>query len=166
MAARRLWRPGETGIDWIEQAFDASKSWQLLQALKPSYDYRQAYEAEVFFVPTRAELEARGSLWLRAHEEEGNNQFVSLYLGTMVVRRAHIGRGHQDPEGGQFIAGPHVHFPTTAFPNIGGKGARSRAYEWRDASPTLRLREVIRLFCLHMNIVGEPSEQQRLTEDS
>ncbi len=156
------WRVGERSIDWIEQAVDRPKSWTLLTELPPSSNHVTAFEAEVRFV-TPSPLEERGTMWLRSHEEQNGQLIVNLWQGNTVLRRAHIGANHKEPEDGPLISGPHVHFPTSAFPNISSRGSRSRAYRW-DVEASLSLRLIVQLFVLHVNISSIPSEQQRLSE--
>ena len=156
------WRQGERPIAWVEAAVSTTKRWGLMQELPPSRSHVTAFEADVSFVYP-SHLNTRGALWLRAHEELDGQVLINLWLGNIVLRRAHIGANHQDPDNGPLVSGPHIHFPTSAFPNIAGRGSRSRAYCW-DVDMTLSIRETIDLFALHTNIVFSHTEQQRLTE--
>lgn len=155
------WRIGEDYIEWVERAVETPKIWDLLVELSPSAQYQDAYEAEVEFATPNADLTERGALLLRAHREEGGAIFVSLFAGNTVLRRAHIGGSHQEPSGGPLIEGPHIHFPTNVFPNIGRRHHRSRVYPW-SVLPSTPLREAIALFAREVNIIGEPQEQKRL----
>lgn len=81
-----------------------------------------------------------------------------------MIRRGHIDGGHQEPDAGPFIEGPHIHYPTSVFSDIGNRG-RSRVYAWsinRDVS----LKEVVMRFVRDLNISGQPEEQPLLLEDS
>ena len=157
----RNWRPGEQYIQWVESAVDASKIWDLLVQLPPSSDHLDGYESEVEFAMLNAEIGRRGRLMLRGHKEIGGAIFVTLFLGNTVLRRAHIGGNHQEPDGGTLIEGPHIHYPTNIFSNIGSRRARSRAYQW-SVPNDVSLRHAITLFALEVNIVGQPQEQKRL----
>ena len=158
------WRPDETLIDWVEEALRWPKVWELLEELPPSIQHNSAYEAELHFVPQRPDLSRRGPLWIRGRQEHGGTIFINIWLGGSVLRRAHIGNIHQDPGAGPIIRGPHIHFPTTAFSNIGTRGTRSRAYEW-NVSSSLSLRDAVQSFSQHVYIIGEPDEQRRLMEE-
>jgi hypothetical protein len=155
------WRQGEGYVEWVEQAVAALKVWELLVELPPSSQHQDAYEAEVEFATPNPDLAGRGPLLLRAHGEEGGAIFISLFAGNTVLRRAHIGGSHQEPGGGPLIAGPHIHFPTNVFPNIGSRHHRSRVDPW-SVPPTTSLREAIALFAREVNIIGEPQERRRL----
>ena len=163
MDAERHWRPGEALIGWVEEAVSRAKTWQLLKELPPSFQYRIAYEAELHFGPAIPALFRRGSLWLRAHQEHSDEMLIGLWLGQTVLRRAHIGANHQEPDAGPVIRGPHIHLPTTAFPNIGTRGSRSRAYAF-NIPQTASLRHAIQLFSQHVKIIGTPAETRRLEE--
>lgn len=155
------WRLGEQYISWVERAVQTEKVWDLLVELPPSSQHLDAYEAEVEFVATDTELTRRGSLLLRANQEPGGAIFVTLYLGTTVLRRAHIGGNHQEPDGGPLIEGPHIHDLTSVFHSIGSRRARSRAYPWA-VPAVVSLRRAIEFFVREVNIVGQPQEQTRL----
>jgi hypothetical protein len=144
------WREGESLIDWVEEVFNATKVCGFLEELPPSPGYERAYEAEICFLPERSDLSGRGHLWLRAHQEIGGVIIVTLFLGRMVIRRAHIGGGYQEPTGGPFIEGPHIHYSTAVFSDISGRG-RSRSYEW-DVPHSMSLHATIEMFLQHMNI--------------
>ena len=74
-------------------------------------------------------------------------------------RKTELGANRREPNAGHLIRGPHVHFPTSAFSNISGRG-RSRAYAW-EVDTMLPLNEVARLFARHVNIVGNPDILER-----
>ena len=155
------WRKGEKYVDWVEMAVSAPKVWDLLKELTPSPQYVDAFEAEVEFVTRSPELSARGELFLKGHQEESGSIFVFLYMGSSVLRYGHVGDSHLEPDAGPLIEGPHMHYPTSMFANIGSRGARSRAAPWR-VSPTTSLRTAIEGFAKAVNILGRPQEQQRL----
>jgi hypothetical protein len=155
------WRSGEQYIPWLEKAVEAVKTWRLLVELPPSTEHSDAYEADVEFVGDDPELARHESVLLRGHQEAGGQIFVTLFLGTTVLRRGHIGGNHQEPDGGQLIDGPHIHYPTSVFSNIGSRRARSRAYRW-SVPDDVSLRQAIMLFAAEVNIFGQPEEQTRL----
>jgi hypothetical protein len=156
------WRIGEEYIEWVERVVDAPKIWDLLVELPPSPQHQDAYEAEVEFSTPTPDLTERGLLLMRAHREEGGAIFITLFAGNTVLRRAHIGGSHQEPDAGPLIPGPHIHYPTTVFQNIGSRHARSRAYPW-STPPFTSLREAIGLFAREVGIIGDPQEHTRLT---
>ena len=161
MVLPRHWRDGETYVDWVEKAVSAPKVWDLLEELSPSPRFKDAFEAEVEFVTRLPEFSTRGDLLLRGHQEESGSILVFLYMGTSVLRYGHVGDNHQDPDAGPLIEGPHMHYPTSVFTNIGSRGPRSRALPWR-VSPTISLRGAIERFAKDVNIIGTPQEQRRL----
>ena len=161
MALPLHWRDGETYVDWVEKAVSAPKVWNLLEELTPSPQYGDAFEAELGFVIRSPELSARGELFLKGHQEESGSILVFLYLGSAVLRYGHVGNTHHEPDAGPLIQGPHMHYPTTMFPNIGSRRARSRASVW-NISSSVTLREAIRIFARNVNIIGTPQEQRRL----
>ena len=81
--------------------------------------------------------------------------------GTQVLRRGHIGGGHQEPDAGLFVGGPHIHFPTTVFRNLRGPGGRSRVYPWR-IETGVTLRDAITSFGDDLGIMGTPEERPPL----
>ena len=99
-------------------------------------------------------LEARGPLSIHAYRETGGQVLIWLWAGNVALRWAHIGAGHGEPDLGPYFPGPHVHFPTTVFREIGGN-ARTQVYPW-NVSETISLREAISLFALEINLAGEP----------
>ena len=155
------WRPGEGLIPLVENAVAAPKVWDLLVELPPSTAYLDGYEAEVEFANVDDDISRDLPLLLRGHEEVGGAIFVSLYFGNTVLRRAHIGGNHREPDGGTLIEGPHIHYPTNVFPQIGSRRARSRANLWLIPN-AISLRQAIRLFAGEVNIIGQPQEQTRL----
>lgn len=155
------WRPDETTVSWVEQSVRVPKYWTMLEELPPSTAHVDAYEAEVAFIGRYRDLERHGDLFLRGHQEEGGTIIISFLLGATVLRRAHIGGGHQDPDAGPYIPGPHIHFPTTAFPIISGRRARSRVHPW-SVPDMISLREAVFQFAAYLNILGVPAERQRL----
>ena len=79
------------------------------------------------------------------------------------MRRGHIDGGHQEPDGGPVTFGPHIHFPTTVFREIGNQG-RSRTYSW-SISPGVSLRKAVSSFAQELNIRGEPDEKPLLVRE-
>lgn len=159
MNRRGHWRRGERLIEWVEESVRLSKEWRSLEESPPPSGCVAAFESELAFME-RTPLSARGDLRLRGHEELDGQVIINLWQGNVVLRRAHLGANHREPNAGPLIRGPHVHFPTSAFSNISGRG-RSRAYEW-EVDTMLPLREVARLFARHVNIVENPDIQKRL----
>lgn len=158
------WRRGERLIGWMEELYSARKFWRILNALAPSSRYEEGWEAEVYVITQS--LQRREPLWLRGHREESGDKIITLSAagGTYFIRRGHIGRGHQEPDGGPFYEGPHVHFPTSVFREIGNRG-RSRVYSW-PIDPSVSLEEAIFCFVDHLNIEGEPSVQRSLLKEN
>ena len=158
------WRPGERPIESIEQAVAWAKAWVYLQEQPPSRFYVSALEVELVFILPDQRLASAGTLWLRGHEEQDGQIFVSLWLGSAVIRRAHLNANHREPDAGPITHGTHIHFPTSVFREIGRRG-RSRAYPW-DVPDATSLRDAVRLFAQHLNVISSPDEQRRLLENS
>ena len=160
------WRDGEKLIEWVEEVCRAPMVWQSLRALKPSSRYVEAWDAQVYLITHDRQLQKREPLWLRAHQEESGVRIIKLTSngGNQTLRRGHIGGSHQCPDGGPFLAGPHIHYPTTIYQEIGGRG-RSRACPW-SVDEGVSLREAIRYFVNKMGIGGLPDEQALLLEGS
>ena len=150
------WRRDERLIDWMEESVRLQKEWRSFKHLPPPMGCVAAFESQVAYAE-RNPLSARGNLTLRGHEELDGQTIINLWQGNIVLRRAHLGANHREPDAGRVIRGPHIHFPTSAFPNISGRG-RSRAYEWK-VDTMLPLIEVAALFASHVNIVGNPDIQ-------
>ena len=159
MNRRGHWRRGERLIERVEESVRLPKEWRSLEELPPPSGCVAAFESELAFIE-RTPLSARGDLTLRGHEEFDGQVIINLWQGNVVLRRAHLGANHREPNAGPLIRGPHVHFPTSAFSNISGRG-RSRAYEW-EVDTMLQLKEVARLFARHVNIVENLDIQKRL----
>ena len=156
------WRAGEEPIRWVEDVCATPKVWGLLSSLPPSSRYVDGLEAQIHLVTLDRSLRRREPLWLRAHREEGHVIIVSLFAegGRQTLRRGHIGGGHQEPDGGPFAAGPHVHFPTSVFREIENQG-RSRTYPW-PISPSVSLRQAVLSFAHDMNVRDDPEERPLL----
>ena len=82
---------------------------------------RRSMEAQVHFITPDRQLQKREPLWIRAHQEESGVRIITLTSdgGNQTLRRGHIGGGHQCPDGGPFLAGPHIHYPTNVYQEIG-----------------------------------------------
>ena len=158
MNRRGHWRRGESLIEWVEESVRLRKAWRSLEELPPPSGCVVAFESELAFI-ARTPLSARGDLRLRGHEELDGQVIINLWQGNVVLRRAHLGDNRREPNAGHLIRGPHVHFPTSAFSNISGRG-RSRAYAW-EVGTMLPLNEVARLFARHVNAVGNPDILKR-----
>ena len=163
---RPYWRDGEQLIRWVEEVCEAPKIWYLLEALGPSSQYVEAWEAQVHIISTSRQLQRREPLWLRGHREESGSCIISLSAegGRQVLRRGHIDGGHQEPDAGPFVDGPHVHYPTSVFREIGNRG-RSRSYQW-SIDPEVSLKEAIICFSRALNITRQLGERPLLLEDS
>ena len=159
MRSSAHWRPDERLIDWVEETVSSPKIMGPLREELLSMGIVTALEAEVSFVDSNP-LASRGPMTLRAHEEYDGQMIITLWIGNTVIRRAHLGANHREPDAGPIIYGPHIHFPTSAFANIGSRGSRSRAREWDIDPSSLTLRDVIQLFAAHVNI-QESSERHR-----
>ena len=140
--------------------------WRSLRALTPSSRYVEAWEAQVHIVTRNLQLQKREPLWLRAHREESGVRIITLFAegGRQVIRRGHIDGGHQEPDGGPFYPGPHVHYPTNVFREIANRG-RSRVYPW-SIDPGVPLKVALLCFVNHLGITGDPDEQALLVEET
>ena len=154
------WRDGEEPIAAVERAVAAEKRWGSLRQLPPSSQFDDAYEAELNFSAPDVEEEREGPLALHAHRESKGVTIIRLTLGGVLLRRAHIGGVHQEPDEGPVYYGPHIHFPTTGFGVIAGRRARSRIYGW-DVPETISLWDAVAAFATQINLVGDPVELQR-----
>lgn len=165
------WRADEDLVPAVEEIVNAPKAWELIRALTPdNRRYVEAYEAELDFVPPVPKLPSRftnRAMFIRAHSEDNGDCFISLFVGTTVLRRGHIigeynpeSTGHQDP-GGHFTEGAHVHLPTTRYHNIDSPGARTRAFAW-GVPPDIDLLEAVKRFGTLVCVVGQPSIQDIL----
>ena len=162
----RHWRDGENLIKWVEDVCRAPKIWYFLNALNPSSQYVEAWEAQVHIITQNRRLQRREPLWLRGHREEDGTCIITLFAegGRHVLRRGHIDGGHQEPDAGSIVDGPHVHFPTSVFREIASRG-RSRVYPWK-IDPSVSLREAILCFAHVLNITGQPEERPLLLEEN
>ena len=156
------WRDGERLIAWVESVCRVPKVWQSLRAIRPSSAYLEAWEAQVHFLEQPPRLQKYEPLWLRAHQEQSGVMIMTLTVdgGKQVLRRGHIGGEHQEADGGPFLNGPHVHYPTSIYGEIGNRG-RSRAYMW-SIDPDVSLREAVLCFADEMRIGGLTDEQALL----
>ena len=163
---RPHWRDGERLIKWVEDVCRAPKTWFLLVALDPSSQFVEAWEAQIHIVSNDRQLRRREPLWLRGHREESGTSIITLFAegGRQVLRRGHIDGGHQEPDAGPFILGPHVHYPTSIFREIGSRG-RSRVHAW-SVRRDVPLKEAMKNLAQALNITGQPEEQPLLLEDS
>lgn len=161
------WRAREQPIRWVEHVCDAPKAWGLLVALPPKAAHLEEWEAQIHLLTQDQRLRQWEPLWLRAHREESGAMIVSLFAqgGAQVLRRGHIGGGHQEPDAGPFLEGPHIHFPTTVFREVGSRGGRSRVYPWR-VDHGVSLREAITSFADALGIMGQPEERPPLFGES
>lgn len=157
---REFWLHGEQLVPLIERAVDAQKSWSSLQPIAPLGTDDVVFQGELRLVSSDRELERAGRLLLSGQSERDGEILVRLWLGQRLLRRGHIGRGHQEPGSGVFIPGPHIHYPTTAFLNIDSKRARSRVYSW-EIPPTASLYEAVVSFAQLVNVIGEIPEIRR-----
>ena len=144
----------------MERAVAARKAWGVVHQLPPSSYFVDAYEAGLFFVDDLEDVQSNGPLLLRAHEEIKGTIIIRLTQGDLLLRRAHIGGIHQEPDDGPVFYGPHVHFPTTVFGSIEGRRARSRIYGW-DVPESIPLWDAVMAFADEINLVGYPTVQQR-----
>ena len=157
---QRHWRTGERPQPDVERAVAAEKRWGPLQQLPPSGDFTDAYESELRLAEPDEALERGGAFVLRAQEESRGTIIIRLWQGGKLLRRAHIGGVHQEPDGGPVYYGPHIHFPTTVFHAFDSRRARSRIYVW-DVPDSISLWGAMTAFASHINLVWDPEEQQR-----
>ena len=148
------WWEGENLRGEIEQSVAVEKAWVSLRRVPPGPGQVEVYMGDLRLTVPDNRLEARGPLSIHAYRETGGQVLIWLWAGNVALRRAHIGAGHGEPDLGPYFPGPHVHFPTTVFREIGGN-ARTRVYPW-NVSETISLREAISLFALEINLAGEP----------
>jgi hypothetical protein len=160
------WRDGERLIRWVEELCSTPKVWGFLKALAPSSRYVEAWEGQVHIVTQNQRLRRREPLWLRGHREESGVKIITLAAegGRQVLRRGHVDGGHQEPDGGPFISGPHIHFPTSVFGEIGNRG-RSRVYPW-SIDHRVPLKDAMLCFASHIAVVGVPDGQAPLDEEN
>jgi len=154
------WRPGEEPQQSVERAVAAQKRWGELIQLPPSNSFVDAYESNLSLVNSDEQIEKGGSLFLRAHLESDGTIIIALWQGQKMIRRAHIGQGHREPDNGPFVPGPHIHFPTSVFQTIEGRKARTRVYNW-NVSLSVSLFDAMMSFAPEINLVGVPVVQQR-----
>ena len=154
------WRNGEEPQPHVERAVAAVKRWGPLRQLPPSSNFANAYEAELLLTNPVDQGESEELFILRAQEEAKGIIIIRLWQGGKLLRRAHIGGVHQEPDGGPVSYGPHIHFPTTIFSVIDSRRARSRIYEW-EVPDFISLWDAMTAFAPHINLIGEPVEQQR-----
>lgn len=156
------WRAGEGPQPLVERAVAAEKGWGVLHQLPPSTELADAYEAELHLGEPDTELERMGSFFLQAHQEHNGAIFIRLWHGERLLRRAHIGGGHQEPDHGPYFPGPHIHFPTTVFRVIDSRRAGTRVYDW-SVPESISLRDAITGFAVEIDLVGEPVERKKLS---
>lgn len=148
------WREGENLRGEIEQLVQAEKVWVSLRRFPPGPGQAEVYTGDLRLAVPDNRLEARGPLTIHAYRETGGQVLIWLWAGNVALRRAHVGAGHGEPDRGPYFPGPHIHFPTTVFREIGGN-ARTRVYPW-EVPETVTLREAISLFALEINLADEP----------
>lgn len=154
------WRVGEEPQLAVERAVAAEKTWGTVRQLAPSSEFVDAYEAELHLSEPAEDLDRVGTFSIRAHQEQDGTIIIRLWHGGKLLRRAHIGRGHQEPDNGPFFQGAHIHFPTTIFQNMEGRRARTRVYGW-SVSSSISLWDALVTFAAEINLVGTPVTQQR-----
>jgi hypothetical protein len=154
------WRAGEEPQPDVERAVAAEKRLGPLRQLPPSGDSTDAYESELLLAEPDKAMERDGAFVLRTQEESRGIIIIRLWQGGKLLRRAHIGGVHQEPDGGPVSYGPHIHFPTTVFHTFDSRRARSRIYDW-DVPDSISLWDAMIAFASHINLVGDPEEQQR-----
>ena len=148
------WREGEEPRENLEQVVAAEKGWMSLRRVPSGPGQMDAYTGDLRLAVPDPRLEALGPLTMSAYREERGHILIWLRAGNTALRRAHIGSGHGEPDSGPYFLGPHIHFPTTVFREIGGN-ARTRVYAW-NVSESVSLREAISLFASEINLSGEP----------
>ena len=157
---REFWRVGEQLVPLIERAVEAEKSWDSLQLLEASETGDTALSADLRLVLPDRELEREGRLRIVGRAEREGDILIRFWLGQRLLRRGHIGSGHEEPGSGMFIPGPHIHYPTTAFLNIDSRRSRSRVYSW-EISQSASLHEAMVSFARHVNVIGDVPEIQQ-----
>ena len=150
---REFWRNDEYVVPLFERAVGARKRWSSLSLIVPSGMEDASLMGELSLIDHDRELEREGRLLITGDSEREGEILVRLWLGSRLLRRGHIGRGHQEPGAGPFVPGPHIHYPTNAFVNIDSKRARSRVYRW-EISPVASLHEALESFAQHVNVAG------------
>ena len=150
------WREGEQLQGEVEQLVAAEKIWVSLRRISPSPGQVETCMGDLRLAVPDNRLEGRGRLRIHAYRETGGQILIWLWGGRVALRRAHIGKGHGEPDRGPYFPGPHIHFPTTVFREIGGN-ARTRVYPW-NVPETVSLSEAISLFGQEINLLGEPEE--------
>ena len=151
------WREDEEPLAAVERAVAAEKKWGTLHHLPPSSEFSDVYEAGLFLTNPDGETDREGAFVLQAHQEPEGTIIIRLLQGGKLLRRAHIGGVHQEPDRGPVFYGPHSHFPTTVFRVIEGRRARTRIYSW-DVRETISLWDAIMAFATEINLVGKPAE--------
>ena len=154
------WRSGEETQTAVERAVAAEKRWGVLHQLPSSTEFADAYESELRLAEPNDEIEREGSFLVRAYQELRGAIIIRLWHGDRLLRRAHIGGPHQEPDNGPLFSGPHIHFPTTVFSVIDSRSARTRVYNW-NVPESISLRDAVTVFAAEINLVGDPVEQQR-----
>lgn len=154
---KEFWRYGEQLVPLFERAVAAPKTWDSLQLIVPFGLEDASLQAELRLVHPERELERAGRMRVTGHSEREGELLVRLWLGERLLRRGHIGSGHEEPGSGVFISGPHIHYPTTAFLNIDSRRSRSRVYAW-EISQAASLQEAMVSFARHVNVVGDVPE--------
>ena len=129
-----------------------------LEALPQSAGVVEAWVGQVYLPDRHGHLE---ELLLKAHREDDGTMIQVLSQGNQVLRRGHIGGYHANPGPHlDVIKGPHIHYPTTRFHDLRGRG-RSHAHVW-DIVLEVTLREALDRFCAYLNIVGPVEEKPPL----
>ena len=143
----------------VEDAVAAEKVWGVLERFTPVGDQTESYRAWLRLKSPDNRMERRGGFLLEAHQEKDLQIIIRLWQDNKLLRRAHIGKIHQEPDGGPVSSGPHIHFPTTVFGEINGRRARSRIYDW-SVPEGISLGDAIALFSLEINLTSEMPEPE------
>ena len=153
------WRDDEEPDPVVENSVAAEKVWGVFERLNPIGEQTESYRAQLYLKTPDRQVERRGSFLLEAHQERDLQIIIRLRQGNRLLRRAHIGKVHQEPDGGPVSPGPHIHFPTTVFGEINGRRARSRIYDW-NVPEGISLSDAIALFSLEINLATELPEPE------
>lgn len=143
----------------VEDAVASEKVWVDLERLTPIGEQTESYRARLDLKTPDSRMERRGSFLLEAHQEEDLQIIIRLWQGSKLLRRAHIGKIHQEPDGGPVSSGPHIHFPTTVFGEINSRRSRTRIYDW-SVPEGISLRNALALFALEINLTAELPEPE------
>ena len=153
------WRDGEEPDSLVEDAVAAEKSWGALESIAPVGEQSESYRAQLHLKTPDRRMERRGAFLLEAHQEKDLQIIIRLWQGNKLLRRAHIGKGHGEPDDGPVFSGPHIHFPTTVFAEIDGRRARTRVYGW-SIPEGISFMEAIALFASEINLSVEIPEPE------